>query len=262
MLKAKKYHWHTLSSEKVAEILKTDPKKGLSEKEVEVRQKKFGLNKLPEEKPLPKVKIFLSQFQSPLIYILVIAGMVTLILGEWTDTIVIFTAVFLNTVVGYFQENKASNALRELKKVLKVKATCLREGERKEIFQENLVLGDMVILKAGDKVPSDGRIIESSNLKINEASLTGEWLAADKKVETLSKNTPLADRDNMIYMGTTVEDGEGKAIITEIGAQTEIGKVAILIKETKEEKTPYQKKLAHFSKIVAWLVGFASLFIF
>ncbi len=258
----KKHHWHTLSPEKVAEILKTDLGEGLSEEEVKIRQKKFGLNKLPKEKPLPKVKIFLSQFQSPLIYILLIAGMVTLILGEWTDTIVIFFAVLLNTIVGYFQENKASNALRELKKVLKRKATCLREGKRKEIFQENLVPGDMVILKAGDKVPSDGRIIESSNLKINEAPLTGEWLAAEKIAEVLTKEVPLADRDNMVYMGTTVEDGEGKAIITEIGAQTEIGKVAILIKETKEEKTPYQKKLAHFSKIVAWLVGLASLFIF
>lgn len=262
MPKAKKYYWHTLSSEKVAEILRTDPEEGLSENEVEIRQKKFGLNKLPEEKPLPKVKIFLSQFQSPLIYVLVIAGIITLILGEWTDTVVIFAAVFLNTVVGYFQENKASNALRELKKVLKRKATCLREGKKKEIFQENLVPGDMVILKAGDKVPSDGRIIESSNLKINEASLTGEWLAAEKIAEILTKEVPLADRDNMVYMGTTVEDGEGKAIITEIGVQTEIGKVAILIKETKEEKTPYQKKLAHFSKIVGGLIGIASLFIF
>lgn len=267
IVKAKNYHWHTLSPEKVAEILKTDPKEGLSEKEVEIRQKKFGLNKLPEEKPLPKVKIFLSQFQSPLVYILVIAGIVTLVLWrltgrDWTDTIIIFAVVFLITIFGYFQENKASNALRELKKVLKVRATILREGGRKEIFQENLVSGDIIILKAGDKVPSDGRIIESSNLKISEASLTGEWLAADKIVEILPRDTPLADRDNMVYMGTIVEDGEGKAIITEIGAQTEIGKVAVLIKETKEEKTPYQKKLAHFSKIVALLVGFISLSIF
>ena len=246
MLKARRHHWHTLSSEKVAEILKTDLGEGLSEKEVEIRQKKFGLNKLPEEKPLPKVKIFLSQFQSPLIYILLIAGIITLILGEWTDTVVIFMAVFLNTVVGYFQENKASNALRELKKVLKRKATCLREGERKEIFQENLVMGDMIVLKVGDKVPADGRIIESSNLKVSEAPLTGEWLAAEKIAEILTKEVPLADRDNMVYMGTTVEDGGGKAIVTGIGIKTEIGKVATLIKETKEDRTPYKKKLTHF----------------
>ena len=267
MPQVKKYHWHNLSSEKVAEILGTDTKEGLSQSEVEVRQKEFGLNKLPEEKPLPRVKIFLSQFQSPLVYILVIAGIVTLVLWrltgrEWTDTIVIFAVVFLITIFGYFQENKASNALRELKKVLKVRATVLRKGERKEIFQENLVLGDVVILKAGDKVPADGRVIESSNLKINEAPLTGEWLAADKKVEILSKDTPLADRDNMVYMGSTCEDGEGKAIITEIGERTEIGKIARFVRETKEEKTPYQKKLAHFSKIVAWLIGFVSFFIF
>jgi len=262
MGETKKHLWHNLSQEKVAEILRTDLERGLTEKEVKRREKKFGLNKLPEEKPLSRTKVFLSQFKSPLIYILVIAGLVTLILWEWTDTIVIFAAVFLNTVVGYLQEQKASNALRALKKVLKPKAKVWREGREKVISQENLVPGDIVILKAGDKVPADGRIIESFNLKIDEASLTGEWLPAEKTPKILPKDTPLADRDNMVYMGGIVEDGEGKVIVTEIGEKTELGKIASLVREQKEEKTPYQKKLAHFSKIIAFFVGLTCFFIF
>ena len=262
MIHQRIHFWHNLPIKKVASILNTDLEKGLSQKEVEIRQKKFGLNKLPEEKPLSNVKLFFSQFQSPLIYILVIAGIITLILGEWADTIVIFAALFLNTTVGYFQEKKASNALRALKKVLKPKIIVWRERKQKIISQENLVPGDIVILKAGDKVPADGRIIESFNLKINEASLTGEWLPAEKTPKILPKDTPLADRDNMVYMGGIVEDGEGKVIVTEIGEKTELGKIASLVREQKEEKTPYQKKLAHFSKIIAFFVGLTCFFIF
>jgi len=262
MTPSKKYKWHNLPSEKVVVILNTDLKKGLGEKEVKRRQKKFGLNKLPEEKPLSRTKVFLSQFKSPLIYILVIAGLVTLILWEWTDTIVIFAAVFLNTIVGYLQEQKASNALRALKKVLKTRATVQREGKLKEVFREDLVPGDIIVLKTGEKVPADGRIIESFNLKISEAALTGEWLAAEKNPGVLPEKTPLADRDNMVYMGTIVEDGEGKAVITETGQRTEIGKIAKLVREQKEEKTPYQKKLAHFSKIIALLIALVCFLIF
>ncbi len=254
--------WHSFDIQEVLKKLNSDSEKGLSEKEVFQRQEKFGRNLLPEEKPLSKLRIFLEQLKSPLIYILIIAGIVTLFLGEYTDSIVIFGAVLLNTIVGFFQENKASQALRELKKVLKIKTVVFREEKEKEIFQEELVPGDIFILKAGDKVPADGKIIESYNLKINEAPLTGEWLAATKNIDILPENTPMADRDNMVYMGTTVEDGVGRTVVTEIGAKTEIGKVATLIKETKEEKTPYQKKLARFSKVVGFVITIICLIIF
>jgi len=258
----KEPQWHSISFEETAEILKTDINHGLTQEEAEQRKEKFGPNKLPEEKPISRWKILMEQFQSPLIYILVIAGTITLFLKEWTDTIVIFASVFLNTIVGYIQEYKASNALRELKKVLRTKTNVLREGNLKEIYQENLVPGDIILLKAGDKVPADARIIESSNLKINEAALTGEWISADKKTDVLPETTPLADRDNMVYMGTIVETGKGKAIVTTTGKQTEIGKIAQLVKETQKEKTPYQKKLSRFSKIIGVIIVFLSLFIF
>ena len=258
----KKIIFHNLSVKEVVKILDSDSRKGLSEAEVLKNQKKFGKNLLPEEKPLSKIKLFLEQFKSPLIYILLIAGIVTVILKEYTDSIVIFGAVILNTIVGFFQENKASNTLRELKKVIKIKAEVQREGNLKIIDSKELVSGDIFILGAGDKVPADGRIIEAENLKINEMALTGEWLPASKRTDFLPEETPLADRDNMVYMGTIVEAGKAKVVVTEIGFKSEIGEIAKMVKETKEEKTPLQKKLAHFSKIVGIIITIICLGIF
>ncbi len=257
-----KNDWHNLSSEEVIKILNSDFENGLSEKEVKSRQEKFGFNKLPEEKPLSKLKIFLEQFKSPLIYILVIAGIIPLILRDFSDAIVIFGAVFLNTIIGFFQENKTSKILSELKKIVKVKTYLIRNGNEKEVEQEDLAPGDIFLLYPGNKIPADGRLIEANNLKINEASLTGEWIPAEKKIEILPEKTPLADRDNMVYMGCVVEDGRGKAIVTETGIQTEIGKVAQMVRETKEEKTPYQKRVIHLSKIIGILIVFVSFLIF
>ena len=254
--------WHNLNFKEAAEILKTDLENGLSEEEASKRQKKFGKNKLPEEKPLSRFKIFLEQFYNPLVYILIIAGTISLILKEYTDTLIIFVAVFLDTIVGFIQENKASQILRELKRVVKYLAKVQRDGNLKIVDSTELVPGDVIILNAGDKVPADGRIIEGENLKINEMALTGEWLAAEKNSEILAKEVPLADRDNMVYMGTIVEEGRGKVLVTATGIQTEIGKIATMIKETREEKTPYQKKLAHFSKIVGIVIGVICLGIF
>ena len=254
--------WHNLSAEEAVKRLSTDPEQGLSLGEIEIRKKKFGLNKLPEEKPLSKFRIFLSQFRSPLIYILVLACIVTIYLKEYADAIVIFAAVSVNTVIGFFQENKASRALTELKKILKVKAIVLRGGNEMEVLQEELVPGDIIILKPGFKVPADARLIEAKDIGVNEAVLTGEWMPADKKIDVLPATAHLADRDNMLYMGTVVESGSGKAVVVETGVRTEIGKVAQLVKETKEEETPYQKKLSHFSKIVGILITVMCIVIF
>lgn len=261
-MSSKKIHfWHNFSIIKVVEILGSNLEHGLSLKEVRKRQK-LGRNALPESKPISRMDVLLNQFKSPLIYILLVAGAITIILGEYTDAIVILAAVFINTIVGYVQEFKASNTLRELKKVLRVKAIVVRDNREKEIFQEELVKGDVVILKTGNKVPADVRIIKTWNLRIQEAALTGEWLGAEKMLKILPEKTPLADRDNMAYMGTIVEDGEGRAIVTAIGAHTEIGKIAKLISITKEEKTPYQKKLARFSKIIGIAIAGVSILIF
>ena len=258
----KKADCHNLSWEEVIKLFETNPEQGLTEEEVKVRQKKFGKNLLPKEKPLPRLKIFLEQLRSPLIYILVIAGTITLVLKEYTDSIVIFGAVTLNTIVGFLQENKASKALRELKRVVRQEAEVIREGNIKVIDSSELVPGDIFILKAGDKVPVDGRLIEIHNLKTNEMVLSGEWLPAKKKIDVLTKETPMADRDNMVYMGTIVEAGIGRAVVTATGLKTEMGKVAEMLKETREEKTPYQKKIAHFSKIIGIIIALICFGIF
>jgi Ca2+-transporting ATPase len=242
--------YHHLSGEEVVRLLHTDSRKGLDNSKVESRRKEFGRNKLPGEKPISQLKIFLDQFKSLLIYILVFAGVITLLLGEYTDSTVIFVAVIVNSIVGYLQESKSSKTLEELKKILTLKAVVIRNGRELEILAEELVPGDLILIKSGDKVPADARLIETNNLKINESALTGEWLAADKNSKILPEDTPLADRDNTVYMGTTVEDGWGKAVVTGIGVETEIGRITTLVRETKEGKTPYQIKVANFSRII------------
>ena len=255
-------NWHSISAEKTVEVLKSNFKLGLNEKEVKARLEKFGHNKLPEEKPLSQLSMFFAQFKSPLIYILVIAGIITLIMKVYTDSLVIFMAVILNSFVGFFQEYKASKTLSELKKIVKYRALVIRNGNQKLISSEGLIPGDIFLLSAGDKVPVDGRIIEANNLKTNEMALTGEWLPAEKHSEILPKETPVPDRDNTVYMGTIVEDGKGKIICTAIGLKTEIGKVAKMIKDTKEENTPLQKKIARFAKIVGIVITIFCIAIF
>jgi len=254
--------WHSISAKETVKILNSNTEFGLEEKEVELRKNEYGLNTLPEDKPLSSLVLFLRQFKSPLIFILVLAGAVTLWLQEYTDSTVIFSAVLLNTAIGYFQENKATKALSQLKKILKQKALVVREGIEREVPQENLVPGDLIVLTEGNKVSADCRIIESFELRINEAVLTGEWLASLKHETILGKKTPLADRDNMAYMGSVVEAGKGKALVVATGQETQLGKISKLISEVKEVKTPYQKKLQRFSWLIGILIAFLSLLIF
>lgn len=254
-------NWHSMSVEDIFRHLKTN-KHGLSEEEAESRLRKFGLNKLPEEESVSKLMILFEQFKSPLIYILVIAGLITLALQDWTDSVVIFAAVFLNALIGYFQENKTSNILSKLKTVVRDKAIVIRGGQEREIAQSRIAIGDIIILRPGDKIPADSRIIENYSLKINESTLTGEWLASNKSVDILPEGIGLADKKNMVYMGTIIESGKGKAIVIGTGLKTEIGKIASSLNTLEEEKTPYQIKISKFSKIIAIIVGLVSLAIF
>ncbi len=255
------YLWHSYSIKRVLETLKTS-KNGLSKQESSKRLKEYGPNLLPQKESFSRIKLIISQVRSPLIYILFIAGIIVLLLGDYKDGIVIFGAVFLNGIVGYLQEVKACAALDKLKKVLRVKAVVIRGGQERQVNQKELVPGDIVHLRAGHKVPVDCRIIESHDLKINESALTGEWMVSGKNKRNLSRTTSLADRDNMAYLGTVVEDGWGKAVVTATGLSTEIGKIAEFVREGREKRTPYQRKLVQFSKIISVLVLLASIFIF
>ena len=163
---------------------------------------------------------------------------------------VIFGTVLINTIIGYTQENHAKDALSKLKQILHTKATVIRGGQEMEIPQEDLVPGDVIVLNPGSKVPADARIFEVWNLHVNEAPLTGEWIGAAKENIVLDGKTPLADRDNMLYMGCIVEAGKGKAIVCGTGIHTELGKISALIARVEEEPTPYHKKLTRFSLII------------
>jgi len=253
--------WHNLSKEEVIKTLRSDIDVGLTEKEVEIREREFGKNKLPEEKPPSRLEIFSAQFKSILIFILIVAGFFTLIYKKYTDTIAIFLVVLINTFIGFYQEYRASKILEELKKIVKIEAKVKRDGSQKILDSTELVPGDIVILSAGDKVPADGRVIESQNLKLNEMVLTGEFLPSLKHSQVLPEDTILADRENMVYMGTVVEEGQGKAMVTETGSNTEIGKIAGMIKE-KEKKTPLQKKIRKLGIEIALIVGILVLVIF
>lgn len=254
--------WHNLTANEVLSHFKVNPQKGLSFNEAEKRLKKYGLNQLQEIKKETVLSVFLRQFNSPLIYILILAGLIILFLRIWTDAIVIFIAVLVNALFGFWEENKVSNIIQKLKKVLKTPAIVLREGVKKVIYQENLVPGDIIILEPGRKVPADGRLIAANNLKISEAALTGEWVPARKNIDPLPEDTPLADRSNMVFMGTMVEEGDGMAVITETGMQTEIGKIAKFVQVSKKEKSPLQKKLIGFSKFVGSAIVLVATFIF
>ncbi|MDO8424836.1 MAG: HAD-IC family P-type ATPase [bacterium] len=256
------FFWHNLAGAEALRLLRADASKGLGNNEVEIRQKEFGKNKLPEEKAAAGFKIFSEQFKNPLVYILLAAGFVTLVLNELTDTLVIWGALFLNAVFGFLQENKASQTLRALKRVVEHEALVQREGHLKIINAIDLVPGDIIILNPGVKVPADARILESADLKINESALTGEWQASEKSPEILDQKVPLADRDNMVFMGTIVEDGKGKAVVTETGENSQLGKIARTLKEIREEKTPYQKKITSFSKVVGIVIGLICFGIF
>lgn len=254
--------WHNISVGEAVRILDSDIQNGLTNEKVFLRQEKFGKNRLPEEKPLSKWEILFSQFKNPLIYILIIAGVITSFFREWADSIVIFGAVTLNTLVGFFQESKATQALGALKKIVKIEARVIREGSEKNIDSADLVPGDIIVFTAGNKIPADAILIEAHHLMVNEAPLTGESMAAQKNINILPLGTPLSDKDNMVYMGCVIEAGLGNAVVTATGKNTEIGRVAVLVKETKEEKTPLQKKISHLSGIIGIIIAFIAFFIF
>ncbi|PIT90475.1 MAG: ATPase [Candidatus Komeilibacteria bacterium CG10_big_fil_rev_8_21_14_0_10_41_13] len=239
-------HCHSLSIKQVFEQQKTSFF-GLTEEEAEKRLRNFGLNELPKEKPLSSLQIFFLQFKSTLVYILIIAGLISLALGEEVDAYVIFLAVLINVVVGFIQENKAQNALNKLKELVILEAKVIRQDLTKIVRANGLVPGDIIVLEAGDKITADARLIEAKELETSEAALSGESQSIKKQVEKLDRGVVLAERSNMVYTGTVVLKGRAKAVVVATGEKTQLGQIAGMIKDIKEEQTPLQKKLSKFS---------------
>ncbi|MFO7807014.1 MAG: HAD-IC family P-type ATPase [Candidatus Moraniibacteriota bacterium] len=254
--------WHNLPLNEITKELEVDFNKGLTKKEVAARRKKYGVNKIAKEKKFSKIKVFISQFNNPLIYILIAAAGVTLLMGKWTDGLVISLAVIVNTFFGYWEEVKVSKIFKKLHLALKTKAIVYRNGHKKEIFQKDLVVGDVIELKTGNKVPADARALEVENLQVSEAILTGESAPSQKTSEPLPEDTNLAERENMVYLGSMVESGNGKAVVVAVGDDTKTGNIATILRETKEEKSPLQKKMASFGRIIGLVIGGLSIVLF
>lgn len=223
--------------------------KGLTSAEAKKRLEQYGPNALPEKPPPSNLVIFISQLRSPLVYILIVAAVVTFVLKEYSDTAIISFAVFINTILGFLQERKASQALVALKQLVHPKAEVIRDGKRKKLDIENLVPGDLVILNPGDKVPADGKLVKANRFFIAEAILTGESIPVAKKEKTKA------------YMGTVVTSGQGILEVEVTGAKTEMGKIALSIQEP-EEDTPLRRQLKSFSKQLSLLVAGLVLFVF
>jgi P-type Ca2+ transporter type 2C len=251
-----------ISIEETANLLETDIESGLSNQEVNDRLDKFGNNSLKKSRGNNKIKIFFRQLKSPLILILIFAGIITLSISHYRDSIFIFIAVIINSILGFWQENKAENALAQLKTYLKQRARVIREGKEKEIDAEEIVVGDIIRLAQGDRVPADAKIIFVNDFQVDESILTGESLPAVKSIDIDSTLANIADQDSMIFAGTLVTQGVCAAIVCRTNTNTELGKIASLIEKAENEKTPLQKSIIKFSISLSILIGFLTIIIF
>lgn len=246
--------YYNKSTETVEHELETG-KNGLSRKEATLRIKKYGKNLLPKKKKDSILKIFFREFKDPMIILLIVAIAASLFAGEIVDSIAIIFIVFIDIIMGTYQENKANNTAEALAKLVTAKTKVIRDGETISINAEELTVGDLVILESGDKISADLRIIESHNLTIDEAILTGESLQVAKNPNPIEeKNLAISEQTNMLFSGTTVVTGRAKAIVVKIGLETEIGKIADTINNTKETKSPLTIRVEKLSKQISALV--------
>ena len=227
---------------------------GLTGAEAKTRLQSFGENKLSEEKQITLAKLFLRQFNDSVIYILLAATLISFFIKEYIDAIIILSILIFNSFLGFSQEYKAERAVALLKQLTTLKTKVLRDGKIIEISSTDLVVGDVARLEAGDKVPADLRVFEANNLLTNEAPLTGESMPCSKQTGVLKRLTNLAERSNMLYSGTIIVRGTGKAIVVNTGMQTEIGKIAKMVQEAEVRETPLQRKLKDLGKFIGALV--------
>lgn len=249
--------WQTIKKEDVLREFGTNSKNGLTEEEIKKRQNKYGKNRL-KDKPKENIFVkFIKQFNDFMIIILIIASIVSAVIStlqgqnDYIDSIIIIGIVILNALMGVIQEAKAEKSIEALKKMTPPHAKVVRNRHTKEVLAEDLVPGDIIILEAGNYVPADSRLIECFNLKIEESSLTGETEGMEKNENIIvNKDAPLGDQKNMAFMSSIVVNGHAKAVVTEIGMNTNVGKIANMIIEDKAPETPIQKQLGEVGKML------------
>ncbi|EGT0695948.1 calcium-transporting P-type ATPase, PMR1-type [Clostridium perfringens] len=255
--------WYKKSKNEILQELDVDEKNGLSSTEALRRLEKYGKNKLETKKKKTLFKQFLSQLKDVMIYILIIAAIISAFLGEISDALIILLVIIINAVIGVIQESKAEKALDALKELSTPKALVKRDGSLKEILSEDIVPGDIVIIDAGRYIPGDLRLIDTANLKIEESAFTGESVPSEKDASFLpDKEIPIGDQNNMAFMSTLATYGRGVGVIVGTGMNTEIGKIAKMIEQEENDETPLQKKLSELGKILGFLAVGICILIF
>ncbi|ELC8443009.1 calcium-transporting P-type ATPase, PMR1-type [Clostridium perfringens] len=246
--------WYKKSKNEILQELNVDEKNGLSSDEALKRLETYGKNKLVTKKKKTVLQQFLAQLKDVMIYILIIAAIISAFLGEISDALIIVLVVLINAIIGVVQESKAEKALDALKELSTPKALVKRDGSLKEIFSEDVVPGDIVIIDAGRYIPGDLRLIDTANLKIEESAFTGESVPSEKDASFLpDKDIPIGDQHNMAFMSTLATYGRGIGVVVGTGMNTEIGKIAKMIEQEENEETPLQKKLSELGKILGFL---------
>src|SRR5213594_1880749 len=260
--------WHALRAEAVLQRLDSSPL-GLTSREAAQRLSRFGPNELVQTAKVSPLRILLSQFIDVLVIVLIIAAVISATLGllqgetaDLYDAVLIIVIVIMNAILGFVQEYRAERSLEALKSLAAPKAHVLREGGIVAVPSRELVPGEVVVLAAGDRVPADARLLEVASLRVNEASLTGESLPVSKTAEPLPRDAFLGDRRNMVFMGTTVDGGRGKAAVVETGMGTELGKIAGLVQQEAKEETPLQRQLDRLGRQIGIAVLAAAGLIF
>ena len=229
-------------------------KSGLTSEQVKRSREKCGWNELTEGKKKGILQIFFEQYKDFLVLILIASAIISGMLGDVESAAVIVTVITINAILGTIQTVKAEQSLQSLKNLSGPEAKVLRDGTVVQIPARELVVGDVILLEAGDMIPADGRLIENASLKIDESALTGESLAVEKNMDTILTEAPLGDRTNMLFSGSFVTYGRGRAVVTNVGMQTEVGKIAGLLKSTSEKQTPLQVNLDDFGKKLSILI--------
>lgn len=248
-------HWHHLPVNEVVELLEGNVQNGLDVFEVKHRQERFGHNVLIPQKGKHPVVRFLLQFHNPLLYILIVASIITFVVKDWVDAVAIFAVVLVNAIFGFIQESKAEKAIEALAKTVTTVATVVRAGKTQRISASDVVPGDLVTLQAGERVPADLRLVQSRDLQVSESALTGESLPVQKEASlVLAHDVGLADRKNMAYTSTLVTYGQATGIVIATGDHTEIGRISQLISAAREMETPLTRKIARFGHILLYAI--------
>jgi len=245
-------HWHNISADEALTELVTRHS-GLTQAAVTERLAFYGSNELKGKKKTSPVLVFLRQFLSPLIYVLLIAVIISLVVGHYIDAWVVLGVLILNAVVGYLQETRAEKAMDALMQMAAPRAKVRRDGVVKQIPSREVTPGDIILLESGDRVPADSRLVEVTNLKVNEATLTGESMPIDKHTRALSEATVLADRKNMVFLGTIVNYGKATAVVVKTGMATEMGKITAGIRDVQQQQTPLQKSIGKLSRYIIYM---------